>query len=54
MTKLDCNVTSCMHNADNCCCKSEIIVDGHQAKDCCETCCGSFDENKGGAFTSLL
>ena len=47
MTKLDCNVTSCMHNADNCCCKSEIIVDGHQAKDCCETCCGSFDENKG-------
>ena len=26
MTKLDCNVTSCMHNADNCCCKSEIIV----------------------------
>ena len=54
MTKLDCNVTSCMHNADNCCCKSEIIVDGHQAKDCCETCCGSFDENKGGASTNLF
>ena len=54
MTKLDCNVTSCMHNADNCCCKSEIIVDGSKAKDCCETCCGSFDENKGGAFTNLF
>ena len=28
MTKLDCNVTSCVHNADNCCCKQEIYVEG--------------------------
>ena len=54
MTKLDCNVTSCLHNSDNCCCKSEIIVDGSQAKEACETCCGSYDENKGGAFTNLF
>lgn len=43
-----------MHNADNCCCKSEIVVDGQQAKECCDTCCGSFDENRGGAFTNLF
>ena len=27
MTKLDCYVTSCVHNADNCCCKQEIYVE---------------------------
>ena len=54
MTKLDCNVTSCMHNADNCCCKNQIMVDGQAAKEAYETCCGSFDENKGGAFTNLF
>lgn len=44
MAKLDCNVTSCMHNADDCCCKAEIQVDGSCAKECCETCCGSYDK----------
>ena len=39
MTKLDCSVTNCLHNADNCCCKQAIIVDGHGAKERCETCC---------------
>ena len=28
MTKLECNVTNCLHNADNCCCKQAIMVDG--------------------------
>lgn len=54
MTKLDCNVTSCIHNADNCCCKQAIVVDGCHAKDCCDTCCGSFDENRDGTFTNLF
>ena len=54
MTKLDCNVKNCIHNADNCCCKQAIVVDGKSAKDCCDTCCGSFDENKDGAFTNLF
>lgn len=40
MTKLDCTVTGCLHNADNRCCKQAIIVDGHNAKDRDETCCG--------------
>ena len=48
MTRLDCNVTNCLHNAENCCCKAAIIVEGEQAKDTCDTCCGSFDENKDG------
>ncbi|MCQ4727858.1 DUF1540 domain-containing protein, partial [Anaerotignum faecicola] len=31
MTRLDCNVTNCLHNAENCCCKAAIIVEGEQA-----------------------
>ena len=34
MTRLDCNVTNCLHNAENCCCKAAIIVEGEQAKMC--------------------
>ena len=47
MTKLDCSVTGCMHNAENCCCKNTILVEGKTAQDKCDTCCGSFDEKKG-------
>lgn len=54
MTKLDCNVTGCLHNAENCCCKNAIIVEGQSAHEKCETCCGSFDENKGGAFRNMF
>ena len=54
MTRLDCNVTNCLHNAENCCCKAAIIVEGEQAKDTCDTCCGSFDENKDGAYRNLF
>ncbi|MFT4106918.1 MAG: DUF1540 domain-containing protein [Lacrimispora sp.] len=54
MTKLDCNVTSCIHNSDNCCCKSAIIVEGNQAKDSYDTFCGSFDENKDGSFRNVF
>ena len=43
MTKLDCTVTTCIHNAEKCCCKSGILVEGAQAKNCCDTCCGSFE-----------
>ena len=54
MTKLDCNVTSCMHNADNCCCKRNIVVEGQEANKSCDTCCGSFNENKDNSFTNLF
>lgn len=54
MTRLDCNVTNCLHNADNCCCRREITVEGVQAKNCCDTCCGSFDEKKEWSFKNLF
>ena len=54
MTKLECSVRNCMHNSDNYCCKSAILVDGHEAVKPNDTCCASFDENKGGAFTNLF
>ena len=38
MTKLECSVKNCVHNADNCCCKAAIAVDG----------------NKGARFTNLF
>lgn len=46
MTKLECSVKNCLHNADNCCCKAAIAVDGNKAKTAEQTCCASFDENK--------
>lgn len=54
MTRLDCNVTGCLHNAENCCCKSAIVVEGLSAKEKCDTNCGSYDENKGGMFRNLF
>ncbi|MCD8084465.1 MAG: DUF1540 domain-containing protein [Clostridiales bacterium] len=54
MTRLQCNVTSCLHNADRCCCRQAIIVDGHDATAATDTCCGSFDENREGAFQNVF
>ena len=54
MTRLECNVSSCVHNADRCCCRSAILVDGYGAKTAEDTCCASFDENRGGRFTNLF
>lgn len=54
MTKLQCSVKNCVHNADNCCCKQAIIVDGSGAKEACQTCCGSFDQNKDGSFQNMF
>ena len=54
MTKLECSVKNCVHNADNCCCKAAIAVDGNKAKSSEQTCCASFDENKGARFTNLF
>ena len=54
MTNLNCTVTTCTHNSEKCCCKSGIVVEGAQAKTCCDTCCGSFEENRGGLFRNLF
>ena len=42
MTKLDCNVVNCSYNADNCCKRTDIQVEGVKATTPSETSCGSF------------
>lgn len=54
MTQLECSVKNCMHNSDHCCCKRSITVDGRTACKADETCCASFDENRGGSFKNLF
>ncbi len=54
MTKLACTVTNCVHNCDARCCKQAIIVDGKEACDSCDTCCGSFDEKREGSFKNIF
>lgn len=44
MTYLDCTVAGCLYNADKCCCKGDITVEGNHATNTQETCCGSFRE----------
>ena len=41
MTKLECSVKNCMHNSDNYCCKSAILVDGNEAVPPNEPCCAA-------------
>ena len=45
MVDLCCNVTSCAHNTDHCCCKNTIQVGGDQTQDKTGTCCASFDRD---------
>lgn len=54
MTRLDCTVSTCVHNSEKCCCKREILVEGMGANACQDTCCGSFEENRGGLFKNLF
>lgn len=44
MTKLNCSVTSCMHNEDKLCCLREIKVEGTTADVSDGTACASFEE----------
>lgn len=52
MTDLGCNVKSCEHNKDNCCCLSSIQVTGSSACNCDNTCCSSYDEASKSASNS--
>ena len=55
MTKLERNATSCLlHNADHCCCKQSIMVDGYDAKEKSRPAAEVSDENKGGLFKNVL
>jgi len=44
MPVLNCSVTSCIHNADERCCKGNILVEGADAKVSEATCCASYYE----------
>lgn len=46
MTGLGCNVTTCAHNDDKCCCLTSIKVHGCNADKCDDTCCGSYEGAK--------
>lgn len=49
MSILDCNVNTCVHYADNCCCRSNILVEGTHASTDNETSCGNFGERRNGS-----
>lgn len=42
MPSLTCSVQNCTHNKNNCCCISNIKVNGAKAKKADNTCCESF------------
>lgn len=44
MTILECNVTSCVHNESEKCCRGAIEVMGSEAERSEATCCGSYDK----------
>lgn len=46
MPSLRCDVSTCLHNSDKCCCKNTILVGGESAVNAQDTCCSSFDEAK--------
>ena len=52
-TYLDCYVTSCVYNANRCCNKGDIVVEGKNAKVNRETACDSFKERKADALVNL-
>lgn len=53
-TYLDCYVTSCVYNANRCCGKGDIVVDGKEAKVNGETACDSFKERKANQTTNAV
>ncbi len=53
MTFLDCSVTGCAYNDDQCCTKENIKVEGTNAREMSETCCSSFKEKGCGCATNV-
>ena len=47
MPSLSCVATNCIHNKNNCCCLSNIKVDGAGAHTSEKTCCRNFAEHHG-------
>jgi len=53
MPILKCDVVSCVHNAERCCCKGAILVEGDSAKDVEDTFCASFYEKAEDSFRNV-
>ncbi|MDD6481079.1 MAG: DUF1540 domain-containing protein [Lachnospiraceae bacterium] len=54
MTKLDCSVVNCAYNEENSCKRTDIQVEGTQAKTPSETSCGSFAPKGCGCGTNTM
>lgn len=52
MPELRCTVQTCTHNKDYYCALDAIQVGGNAAKHADETCCDSFQERKGNAYSN--
>ncbi|MBU5451389.1 DUF1540 domain-containing protein [Acetivibrio sp. MSJd-27] len=53
MNKVNCDVTNCAYNHEQCCKAAAINIDGLRANADSETCCGTFvDEKHGGSNLS--
>ena len=54
MTELKCMAESCVYNEEKYCCKGDILVEGQNATEKKQTCCGSFKpRGEGSARNSL-
>ena len=53
MTDLNCGVIHCSSNREGSCCRPEIKVTGHDACECNETCCSSFEKIQSGASNAM-
>lgn len=54
MTMLKCKADTCIHNRECLCSRGDIMVGGKFASESKDTCCESFHEKKGEAFTSSM
>lgn len=50
MPVLDCNVTNCIHNSNEKCCKGNILIEGSDARTPEATFCASFYERSEDSF----
>lgn len=52
MPELKCHVTNCASNKNGYCCRSDITIDGENAKYVADTCCNSFVEKSSGEMSN--
>lgn len=53
MPILRCDVVNCMHNAERCCCKGSILVEGDNADNSVDTFCASFYEKDEDSYRNV-